>query len=619
MKRKKLITRKIFLITAIMFLAYLIVTLLGQALFYEKFYTYTKRDMLSKQMDSFIREYTSLDNKDDINKAIVNYSNESDAYMMVINEHGEIIHSVSYELEVLTNDGQTLRISIDGAVNDKSFRNLNLRTGDIVNITYASQKTGNKDIIYMPVQISKFNKIWRMLQSKQEDVLLPPFDILKWQSGGRYGRSAHGPNYGNLYNQDNFENLEEQTVTVVSTTMPDKENSKKLLLRAECMMAAMQWSQRVFEGEKIDVGEKIHYVHENKNTGSKCVVVVTKFEVNNTTEMIVGVSTLETVKEAVSIMMRLQTVWFFLISIIVILITTIFSREITKPILNISEVTTKMKDLDFTQKCVVSSDDELGRLAMNINNMSDQLAKTIHELTAANAKLIDDIEKERRIENNRREFVAAVSHELKTPLAIIRAYSEALTDGVSEKKSERYLNVIVEETKKMDALVLDMLENSKLESGTQKLDIKRHDIKEILSMVANRFEHSCKEKEITLNTVYNAENTKRNFDYDKMEQLINNFITNAIHHTPKGGTITVSLIEDDEKLKVCVENTGSHIDEEVFDKIWDRFYKIDKSRERAVGGTGLGLSIAKNILVLHKADYGVENTKNGVMFWFELK
>ena len=226
-----------------------------------------------------------------------------------------------------------------------------------------------------------------------------------------------------------------------------------------------------------------------------------------------------------------------------------------------------------------------------------------------------DIERQVEQENQRSEFVAAISHELKTPLAVIRAYSEGLIDGVSVEKQSKYINVIIDETEKMSALVSDMLKNSKLESGAMEMDIQRYNLSEFVSEISYRLSKTAKEKNIdVLNDI--EPDIYADFDEYYLEQVVGNFITNAIRYTPEGMRIFVKAVQREKSCEVSVENEGSHIADELLDKVWNRFYKVDSSRSGE--GTGLGLAIAKNILMLHKARFSVENTDIGVKFSFTL-
>ncbi len=218
----------------------------------------------------------------------------------------------------------------------------------------------------------------------------------------------------------------------------------------------------------------------------------------------------------------------------------------------------------------------------------------------------------------RKDFVASVSHELKTPITLIEGYTLALNDDVLEGEEKQYfIDVIMDESRKMNSLVSDMLNLSQLESGNFKLVEEEFFLHELIKPVARKFSSLLNEKNIKLELKL-IENIEVKADWNRMEQVLTNYMTNAIRHTNDGGSITIKMICKKDTICVEVENSGSKIDDDETNKIWDNFYKIDKSRTRKLGGTGLGLSIVKNIILLHGGKCGVENTDIGVKFYFIL-
>lgn len=577
------ITKKVLIVLLAIFLIY---TLFGagiQMLFFEKFYIYSKRDALTKQIESFSEKYSEMTDAEEINKALLDNTG-NDTYMLIMSENGDIINSTSYQMILKDENGNKMTFFLDHITRNKKFEKLGLKANETITVGYIAPRNSDKTQgIYMPVKIIAGND-----ELSFSD--MPPDEHSR---------------------KDFQNNIKYVTGTLVS--VPSKEALKNTINRDESTHAVMDWMNRVYGGEKIENGKITHYIYNSKmNMGTYCVVIK---QLNN--EMIFGVTTLKPVAEAVGVMQTLQIIWLAIMGSILVFVVFILTKRMTKPIKDIASVTTNMKNLDFSQKCKIISKDELGMLAENVNAMSNALDTAIRELKTANEKLTDDIERERRIEQNRREFVAAVSHELKTPLAIIRAYSEGILDGVSENKRKRYLEVIANETKKMDALVLDMLDNSKLEAGAEKLNLKEHNLAALADNIVNIFAVKCKEKSVCIEFEHDSE-VIASFDINRIEQVITNFISNAVRHTPENGTIYVTV--KNENGAVCtIENTGEHIADDELPKIWDRFYKADKSRERYDdSGTGLGLSIAKNVLVLHNAEYFVRNTDRGVEFGFRL-
>jgi len=283
----------------------------------------------------------------------------------------------------------------------------------------------------------------------------------------------------------------------------------------------------------------------------------------------------------------------------------------------INKVAVRMSNLDFSQRCTMVYEDEIGNLGETLNFLGQNLDNSLNSLKEVNRKLQNDIHREREIEIMRKEFIADVSHELKTPITLIKGYAEGIKDGVFlEDNMNSSLNVIIEESDKMSNLVRDMLQISSLESGKVILNKELFFIDNLVKNVVKKLHHSIDNKNVKIDL--NLYEKQIYGDAFKIEQVITNFLTNAIRHTPCEGSIFVKMYPRGNMTKLSFENTGELINKEEIDKIWDKFYKIDKSRNRKDSGTGLGLSIVKNIVDLHQGKCGVENTKRGVRFYFEL-
>lgn len=222
--------------------------------------------------------------------------------------------------------------------------------------------------------------------------------------------------------------------------------------------------------------------------------------------------------------------------------------------------------------------------------------------------------KQELLEKNRRAFIDAVAHELKTPLAVIQAYSEGLKERIAEEKREAYLEVIIDETAKMNELILEMLKLTKLEDGAYILKLETFVMKKLIEEVVQAKGRLIEDKQITI-VMKIDEESEVTADYRCMEQVVSNLLLNAIQHTDIGGTIWISLVEG----KVEIENKGAPIPEDKLKLIWNAFYKVEEINNRSGEGSGLGLSIVKNMLELHKLSFGVENTEEGVKFWFNLR
>lgn len=335
--------------------------------------------------------------------------------------------------------------------------------------------------------------------------------------------------------------------------------------------------------------------------------------------IILATTSLQPVGE-VSAAMREFYIYFYILALaLIFVLSTFFSKMITNPLKKLNSTAVKMSKLDFTEKCNVSSNDELGNLASTLNFLSDNLGKSLSELQSANDQLKEDIEKEKQLEKMRKEFVAGVSHELKTPIALISGYAEGIKDGIAVgEEQDYYLDVIMDESKKMTRLVSDMLDLSQLESGNFKLNMEPFYIDELVNSVIKRHNTLIEEKNIKTELRLADENIEVNGDCFRIEQVIINFLNNATKYTPKGGKIYISVVNEENQVRIGIENEGDHIPEDELPNIWEKFYKVEKSRNRVVGGTGLGLSIVKNILLLHNSEFGVLNTEKGVLFYFTM-
>lgn len=301
------------------------------------------------------------------------------------------------------------------------------------------------------------------------------------------------------------------------------------------------------------------------------------------------------------------------------ILVLIFSRKFTNPILELDEIAREITKLNFGRKYKGNTNDEVGTLGKSINSLSEQLSKSINKLMKANKDLKKDIQKEREIDEMRKEFISNVSHELKTPIALIQGYAEGLKVNINENKENKnfYCDVIMDETEKMNNLVGQLLHLSYMESKHLVLDKTDFDICKLINKVLGKNTLVFKVKNI-IPSVNCKENIMVNGARDNIEQILMNYITNAVNYVDYRKVIRINVQEKDSKIRVTVFNSGKHIPGNLLDKIWISFYKVDKARKRTCGSTGLGLSIVKAIQEQHGNDYGVKNVDDGVEFWFDI-
>lgn len=329
------------------------------------------------------------------------------------------------------------------------------------------------------------------------------------------------------------------------------------------------------------------------------------------------------IRESVRISNRfLYTIAIFVVIIGGIVVSYI-SKRFTKPIQELNDIAKKMSNLDFSHKYNATNQaDEIDELGKSINSMSTKLETTITQLKATNRELERDIEQKSKLEQMRSTFISDVSHELKTPIALIQGYSEGLLENVNTDEESRkfYAEVILDESNKMDKLVKQLLELMKLENEMRIFDNKQFNIVELEKEILRKTDVMAKEKgaEVKFNDKESINVIADNFYID---QVITNYVTNAIKHVKEiNGEKYISIENEikEEVVRVKIFNTGNKIDEENLDRIWRRFYKGDESRNREDGGTGIGLALVKAIMNNYGNDFGVINKENGVEFYFEL-
>lgn len=309
--------------------------------------------------------------------------------------------------------------------------------------------------------------------------------------------------------------------------------------------------------------------------------------------------------------------------IISALAASLISRKFTEPILQLNDITKKMAKLDFDQKYRINdSDDEINELGKNINTMSDKLETTIKQLRETNSELEKDIEEKSKIDEMRKQFISDVSHELKTPIALIQGYAEGLIENVNTDDESRklYAEVILDESNKMDVLVKQLLELMKLEYGKREFTDKKFNVVELINEVIRKCNVMLEENKIQV--IFNeTEPVYVYADVFYIEQVVTNYLTNAIKHAKEvegKKQIKITLQNINNKIRVTVFNTGSRIPEEDLNRIWGRFFKVDDSRNRENSGSGIGLSIVKAIQNNYQNEYGVRNTNDGVEFYFDI-
>jgi signal transduction histidine kinase len=603
------ITFKLFVFTAMMFALVLILFYFGQAFFFKQYYLNRKVEKVSANFEAFAKDY--MEQKGDItsiSRLEENFFSVNNTWVTILDPNGTISDREDNYIDVDV-VGQksgipdspsviqkplppsslpppTKRIPLNNILVGRDTAFLHLAQGDTLDIDGIEH-----DNLLFPLKIIFPNRIsstWdnNPLQDALLKLGLKPRQKTYISGSVRNivlspGRSRNYANYNDLFNQSICR------------------------FQAELLMRPAVYDNRLIVRNEVNFGL-------TNKTFVKPLFVNSKLA-----GYAYGLIFLQPVNEVMDISKAYYYYAYIAVFILVLLMTFYYSRMIAKPLLQVNRITKKMADLDFSEKVPVRSSDEIGSLSDSINQLSVGLKTHIEQMEIANEQLQQDVEKERKLEKTRKEFISGVSHELKTPLSIIQTCISVLKDGVARHKADHYFDAVEREVRHMDRLIVDMLELAKMESGTYKWETESFSICDLVEQVCSKLRPGIDKKNLLL--VWEpSEEMEVTANPNLIEQVLVNLINNAIRYTPPGESIHVSIRQMGSHCQVSVENSGVHIADEALHRLWDRFYRVDTSRNRSAGGTGLGLSIVKRILELHEAEHGAKNTPDGVMFYFSL-
>ncbi|SDW66147.1 cell wall metabolism sensor histidine kinase WalK [Paenibacillus sp. CF384] len=390
------------------------------------------------------------------------------------------------------------------------------------------------------------------------------------------------------------------------------------------MTGVAQWLQDSAQVERVFTGgETVVYrapgFGPEKVGNNQLIAVAALPSADGARQVLFAVSSLQPVSDAGYVFKDFYMYFYGLAVVLILLLSFLYSGMITKPLRRLNQVALRLSKLDFSVKSGIKRNDEIGSLSRTFDFLSDNLQHALGELQAANVQLKEEFEKEKQLEAMRREFVAGVSHELKTPISLISGYAEGLRDGIGgAEKREQYLGVIMDETSRMSGLVNDMLDLAQLESGKYRLVSGSFDLRACAHAFLQRHAEPLERKAIALNALLPEEPAEMPAygDRFRLEQVLANLMSNAIRHTVQGGAIELRIVAEPDRWLLSLWNEGEAIPEAELKRIWEQFYRTDHSRSRELGGTGIGLAIVKHILLLHGSTFGVRNHGSGVEFYF---
>jgi len=601
---RKGIVFKLFILTTVLCMLILACIFVGQTIFFKQYYANKKTNAIKTNIQSFKKEYVqNKDNLQSIQRLEQDFSRNNNASITLLDTNGNLKNINDFYIEVkveysskeeLINTNATLKIPLYNLTNIE----------DIPPVFKESFLEHSKFSIFFVSPRTSTTLVPCLLHINATNLELANQRILK-------KIDIYSPSESNFTKQGDL-GLQHVVVrgTIQTIHIPEENAVSNLIYTNRLFMKKINdFQAKILFDENKFKQDTLQILEEEENGIKYRLFIQTITEPNGETTYIFALASLQPVDEAVQMIKDYYIYIIIFALFLVFLAAFYYSKQIAKPLLQINNTTQKMAKFDFSETIPITSKDEIGDLSQNINILSTTLHSHIN-------KLQQDIEKEKQLEHTRKEFIAGVSHELKTPLSIMKSCMSILKDGVASHKKDYYFKAMETEVNKMNLLIVDMLELAKLESGTYKVEMKPFLINEAIEHICEHLSFEIKNKQLNVQT--NLSEIEVLANLHRIEQVITNFITNAIRYTPENESIIISTEEESTSVKICIENKGAHIPEEQLIKIWERFYRGDTSRQRSTGGTGLGLAISKNILDLHSVQYGVSNTKDGVLFFFYL-
>lgn len=576
MKKTGLVVR-MTIMTFVFFMLFLVFAFVLQGTFFESFYLEQKVINISEQIDAFSNRYRSMNwDNQELEDNMTLFNNVNGVELTVLDDSGNIKYESVYEIIIEDSEGDIHKLHLNHALNENSYNILGLRVGDVID-AYGYHWESNH-VIFKPMRIIHKSDIINVV--------------------------------------DDIEGLEHVRGRIIGLELPTYAEIKSAFYKQPIREVVLEFM--ISKGDQY-LWLDVPGVYERKNENELLNQLIFYHPMGDAfdREVMFAIGSERHIVEAKDILSDYHVYILMLSFVLIIFLSYFYSVTLMKPILTLNTTARKMAELDFSEKLVVSRKDEIGSLSESLNILSTNLSNSMDQLKSTNKQLKVEIEKERHLESLRKDFVSGVSHELKTPLGIIRGYAEGIRDDVFQDTSY-YLDVIIEETEKMDTLVLDMLELSKLESANFKISQTYFDLYKLIEFVITKFEYALKDKDISIKMNKYTQASTVYADEFRIEQVLVNYMSNAIRYSKKHETITLNVRLDKKQLIYEIENVGDPIPEDKIGKVWNRFYCVDPSRNKSEGGTGLGLSIVRNIIELHKGEFGAENLDNGVKFFFKL-
>ncbi|MBD1370984.1 HAMP domain-containing protein [Hazenella sp. IB182357] len=565
---RKSITAKLFILTLSSFLFFIALQLILQHTFLKDYYINAKVEILEKELYIASLELPAIfedENNEGLDLFLEELEESTDTPVLLYregtieNDHSDLIQQTHFIFQTLESDEQYTLFPRD---NIFAAAFAELQPGDQVVVT------GNimdNNVIYMSQYSSKTEPLTLVQNTR--------FAPVKF------------------------------TGTIVKKTMRQNANSD---LDAILIHNAMSYLQDHKDVQEVDEKSFTHH-------GEAFVIVMHPIETEDDETLLFSLIPQEQIDNSLAILRQFTLYLLGAVLLLSILIALFFSRKVTKPIIQMNQTASYMAQMNFDKQLDIRSEDELGQLATNLNTLSITLNQTLKQLHQANTQMKEEIALERRSERLRKEYMLHFSHEMKTPLAIIRGMLEGLLDGIYDIKDSRYLSQLMSEIDEMEGKIKQILHVSKIEEVVTKQERSDFRLDALIEEIIANLQYLADKHEIHTSVKlypFELQANKKN-----IEEVLVNLYLNAIQHSPNKSSVYIEMKPLTEGCYFTIQNTGVHLTEEEQTHIWKLFYRSDLSRTRIPTGTGIGLYLVKQILDQHTYEYGVKNTSSGLLFY----
>jgi signal transduction histidine kinase len=605
------LSKKVSLITILLFISMFIIQIVFQSVFLEKFYFYNRIDAFSNEYIEINNELGKTSTNEYFDK-IKEFSKDTNSYVLMLDSNLNTLYSttdgiIEPYVAIETEIGEKYKVK----VNTSNLEDINI--GDDLYVE-GDEFEGELFPYFIIHNDNEYNieeletEISAIIYSGNEAISITDED-------GEGYLPMYEVSEETLEEEDYYSEEFQELYPVIKTSgriyeLFTMEEYNRQAYRENQIFNNLDTILDPMKAEKINGVE--YYKFTDTVAGVDSIILRESKNINGVETMILAVINLKNFQDNIQVFSQFLIYMMAVASVLAIIGSLIYSRILTRPIVEINRVALKMKELDFSEKAVIDNNDELGDLSNSLNQMADNLEKSLTDLKNTNESLQNEVNYSKKMEEFRKEFIGNISHELKTPITIAKGISEGIREDILEKEGN--MEDLIEELDIMDKLVKQMMELTKLDSDKYKLNSSVEDLGELYYSQKYRFKNIISEKSMSFNEEIGEHFSM--IDRDMFSQVFGNLISNAIKYSDLGSTIDTRLFRKDDKIVFTIENQCENLSEDDIERIWDEFYRVEKSRNRKRGGTGLGLIIVKKVLAAHGGEIRAINTKKGVKFIF---